>query len=322
MKPRKPILFFKKDLSEILIIVTILSLFLLPVAGIAQEKPFHFHFRVYDSITIRTNPTTQIAITLEEWPDNAFLLWLPESVTPEWNQWTPEIAHQDFTDTENGGLLWSYTKKNLVRISAALQPLDRSLACIVHVTNLSDKVLDNISAQNCFHLSQAPDFACDDFSRIFIRTSGHWNTLQELQPDCGLPMYYRPEFLESGKIDSWGGIFHKYNQSPRADHPLIMCVDNDGMRTIGTVSMDYQCVFHNRASEYLRCIHSQQAPVTALDPGETATFRQWILFVEGGVPECLRQFNQSEAATFLELDKGAYDRNTCKPHQSKYALSK
>ena len=94
-----------------------------------KEKPFNFHFRVYDSMTIRHNPTTQIAVTIEEWPDNTFLLWLPESITPEWNQWTPEIAHQDFTGTENGGLLWSYTKKNLVRISATLQPL-RPESCL------------------------------------------------------------------------------------------------------------------------------------------------------------------------------------------------
>ncbi len=289
--------------------ITFIGLILLPVAGVTQksaakevsdDKPFHILLRVYDSMTIRQNPTTQIAITIEEWPGNTFLLWLPESVTPIWNQWTPEVAHQDFSGTENGGLLWSYTKKNIAHLSVELQPQERSLACIVHVTNLSDEVLDNVSAQNCFHLSLAPDFACDDFSRIFIRTSGHWKALQELQPDCGLPMYYRPDFLESGKIDSWNGIFREYNQFSRADHPLMVGLDTDGKRAVGTVSMDYQCVFHNAASEYLRCIHSQQAPVAALPPGETATFRQWIFFVEGGIPECLRQFNQSEAATLAK----------------------
>ena len=80
----------------------------------------------------------------------------------------------------------------------------------------------------------------------------------------------------------------------------MMCVDTDGKRTIGTVSMDYQCVFHNQQNEYLRCIHSQQAPVPNLAPGETATFRQWIYFVEGGIADCLRQFNQSEATKFLQ----------------------
>ena len=319
-------------MNKVIIVINIIALALLPGAGAAQEtagkpakdeKSFHFKFRVYDAMTIRKNPTTQIAIAVQEWPGNTFLLWLPESVAPLlWNQWIPEVAHQDFSDNGKGGLRWSYTKKDVAHMTAELQPQDRSLACIVQVTNLSDTVLDDVSAQNCFHLSLAPDFACDDFSRIFIRTGGHWKSLKELQPDCALPMYYRPGFLKSGKTDSWGGIFREYNQSPRADHPLMMCLDTDGKRTVATASADYQCVFHNQGSEYLRCIHSQQSPVAALAPGETATFRQWIFFVEGGIQECLRQFNQSEATKYCKQDEAAYGRGTCLKHPSNYARSK
>jgi len=63
-------------------------------------------------MTIRQNPTTQIAITLQEWPGNTFLLWLPESAVPLWNQWTPGIpATQDFKEKRNGRLTWSYTRE-------------------------------------------------------------------------------------------------------------------------------------------------------------------------------------------------------------------
>lgn len=271
---------------------------------VKKEKPFQFEFRVYDAKTIRRNPTTQIAISIKEWPRNTFLLWLPEDVKPIWNQWTPAVAHQDFRDNENGGLLWSYTKKNIAHISAELQPKARSIVCTIRVKNLSRKVLNHVCAQNCLHLSRAPDFACNDFSRILIRTDGQWKTLKDLQPTCGLPMYYRPGFLESGKIDTWSGRFRKNNQPSRADHPLMICLDRQKKRAVATASQHYQCVFHNRA-KYLRCVHSQQVPVPALPPGETATFRQWIFFVEGGVAESLRLFNQSEAASFYKIDEGA-----------------
>ena len=171
------------------------------------EVPSHFQFRVYDADTIRQNPTTQIAITLTEWPGNTFLLWLPEHATSVWAQWTPEVAHQDFKRTRSGGLLWTYTKKDVASVTAQLEPKGRTLTCTVQVKNLSDKNLEHICVQNCFHLSQAPDFECEDFSRIFIRTDNQWKTLKELQPTSGFPMYYRPGFLESGKVDMWQGNY-------------------------------------------------------------------------------------------------------------------
>jgi hypothetical protein len=270
-----------------------------------KDEPFQFELRGYDAKTLRKNPTTQIAITIKEWSGNTFLLWLPEAVPPIWNQWTAAVAHQDFRDNESGGLVWSYTKKNLAHLSAELQPKARSLVCTVRVKNLSAQVLDNVCAQNCLHFSKAPGFVCDDFSRILIRTEGQWKTLKDLQPTCGLPMYYRPGFLESEKIDMWRGRFRRTNQPSRADHPLIICLDKEEQRAVATASADYQCVFHNRDSKYLRCIHSQQAPVSSLPPGEAAIFRQWIFFVEGGVSECLRHFNQSEAVSFHKVDEGA-----------------
>jgi hypothetical protein len=270
-----------------------------------KEEPLQFDFRVYDAKTIRNNPTTQIAITKNEWPRNTFLLWLPEDVKPIWNQWTPAVAHQDFRDNENGGLLWSYTEKDVAHISAELQPKGHSIVCTIRVKNLSKKVLNHVCAQNCLHFSKAPDFVCDDFSRILIRVDGQWKSLKDLQPTSGLPMYYAPGFLESGRIDTWRGMFRKNNQRPRADHPLMICLDKQKKHAVATVSQDYQCLFHNGGSKYLRCIHSQQSPVSALPPGETAMFRQWIFFVEGGVSESLRLFNQSEAASLYKIGEGA-----------------
>ena len=256
-----------------------------------------FTIHTYDETTIRENSTTQIAIRAVEWPGNTFLLWLPESVGDLWNQWTPAIAHEDFTRTQHDALLWTFDRNPAAVIEAELTPLENSLSLEVRVFNRSQEDLLRVSAQNCFHLSAAPDFACDDFSRIYIRSGGKWRSLSSLKPTCDLPMYYRPGFFREGRRDSWGGRFAHCNQAAEADHPLIVCVSKDHRRCVGTASEDCQCVFHNRGNEYLRCIHSQQAPVPVLRPGATAEFRQRIYFADGRLMDCISAF-EAQSSTF------------------------
>ena len=252
-----------------------------------------FSIDTYDQFTIRQNPTTQIAIQVAEWPGNTFFLWLPESVTDLWNNWSPSVAQQVFERTDRGGLSWAFEHGSGVEIEAELIPEHSHLLLEVRVRNRSENALHQLGVQNCFHLSAAPDFACDDFSRIYIRAEGSWSALSLLEPASDLPMYYRAHFLESGRVDSWRGHFGRFNESIRADHPLMVCVSREGTRAVGTASEDYQCVFHNRGHEYLRCIHSQQAPIPELASGETGTFRQWVYFVEGGLMDCVAAFEDA-----------------------------
>jgi hypothetical protein len=49
-------------------------------------------------------------------------------------------------------------------------------------------------------------------------------------------------------------------------------------------------LFHNAHHAYLRCIHSQQAPVRLLQPGKRATFTQTIYFTEGGLAGCISAY--------------------------------
>lgn len=249
-----------------------------------------FEFDVYDQVTIRQNPTTQIAIRVAEWPGNTFLLWLPEDVTDLWNNWSPGVAQQDFSGTGRNGLLWSFVHHSGVRIEAELIPEWSSLLLEVSVANRSDEAIHHLGVQNCFHLSAAPDFCCDDFSRIYIRVEGCWRSLASLGPASERPMYYRPGFFECGRTDSWRGMFSQFNETAEADSPLIVCVSRDGTRSIGTASEDYQCVFHNQGCAYLRCIHSQQAPVQLVAPGKTISFRQRVYFLEGGLMDCVSAF--------------------------------
>lgn len=258
-----------------------------------------FAFDTADQLTIRQNPTTQISIRVAEWPGNTFLLWLPEDVTGLWNNWTPGIAHQDFVRTGRGGLMWSFRHRSRARIVAELIPERNHLLLQVDVTNRSDEAITHLCVQNCFHLSAAPDFRCDDLTRIYIRVKGMWSSLASLRPASDMPMYYRPHFFEDERTDSWGGVFSQFNEPVGADSPLIICVSRDGTRCVGTASEDYQCVFHNQGCAYLRCIHSQQAPVESVATGETISFRQRVYFVEGGLMDCVQAFEGKEPGSAL-----------------------
>ena len=250
-----------------------------------------FRFSVAEKKTIRSIPTTQIKIGVEEWPGQTFLLWMPESVAPVGGNWTVEFAHQEFTENADGGLRWEHVADAKARIIAVLIPRANSLLLEVTVKNLTDQPLEQVAVQNCFHLSSAEEFACDDFRRIHVRTDGQWRSLQQLAPNVDMPMFYRSRFLESGRIDSWGGLFKDYNQSTRVDHPMMICTSKDGTRALATASEDFQCVFHNQMP-YLRCIHSQQAPIPVLKPRQDAVFRQVVYFVNGGIAECLKAFQK------------------------------
>jgi hypothetical protein len=275
-------------LAASLIVVLVFSSTLRAEKTLAKKT---FRFAVHDKKTIRKIPTTQVSIRVEQWPEQTFLLWLPEAVTPFWGNWKAGMTGEQFIKTSAGGLRWEYADRSQARIVAELVPRAESLLLEVRVKNLTAKDIEQVAVQHCLHLSSAADFACDDFSRVHVRSDGRWRTLRQLAPTVNLPMYYRTGFLESGRRDSWGGEFRNYNQKTRVDHPLMVCTSKDGQRGIGTASENFQCVFHNQLT-YLRCIHSQQAPVPNLPAGAEAVFRQVIYFVDGGVSDCVSAFQK------------------------------
>ena len=250
-----------------------------------------FAFDVYDAVTIRANPTTQIGITLAQWPGDRFILWLPEAVGDVWQQWEPEVAHQDFTKTARGGLLWSFDGRPEAVIHTELIHQGNSLLLENRVTNRGQETLENLYAQNCIHFSQAPDFVCGDFSRIYLRTGGQWRSLASLNPSTSFPRYYREGYPSRGRIDPTEHQFGDIRQEAAVDHPLMVLVSKDGTRSVGIASEHYEFLFHNQM-EYLRCIHSESGCEPALPPGDTATFRQKVYFVNGGMMECVAAFER------------------------------
>jgi len=256
----------------------------------------NFSFHTYDEINIRNNPTTQVAIESGDWPGNTFLLWLPECVQPLWTQWTPEVAHQDFVATAAGGLSWRLNVDGGAAIEAALQPGNDLLRADVRVTNGSAAPIEHLRAQNCFHLSKAPDFACSDYSRIFIRVGGIWTSVKELDPTHDWPLWYREGFLEGrlGPVDPEDThvLWEQQNQAAKVDHPMIVCLSTDGRRGVGIASDTCCRVFHNCGIEYLLCIHSMHTTVPLLAAGQQATFRHTIYFSNDGLAGCVDAFQR------------------------------
>ena len=238
----------------------------------------------------RPGPSTQVRVRVMEWPDDIFRLWLPESVGDLWNNHTPGLAHQDFIGTETSGLVWRWHGHASAMLEAELTPNGDSLLLETRVTNRSDAPLENVRASHCLQFSQAPHFACGDFSRIYIRTGGHWQTLAALKPKTDYPHFYRAGLRKAANLGDWETRLAHLHESIAAEHPLIVCVSDDGARAVGTASDDYRFLFHNRANPHLWCIHSQQSPAPVLAPHETVRFRQKVYFSDQGLEGCTAAF--------------------------------
>lgn len=236
-------------------------------------------------------------VLVNEWPGNIFRIWLPEHVGQIWGNWQADVAHQDFAQTQKGGLLWSFTSASGVRISAEATPCGRMLKLAVRITNGSGKALRDMSVANCIQFPLAPEFSCEDFSRIFIRTSGEWQALRALEPISDYPHFFRHDSKPANRKIGWGGNLVHLFESTEVDYPLIVCVAKDGRRCVGTASDDYDYLFHNRANHNLLCIHSTQSSVPVVAQGQTATFCQRVYFVDGGLFDCVEAFEQSQQNT-------------------------
>ena len=255
-----------------------------------ESKDEHIPAVSPGSAAQRPAPTTQVMATLAEWPGNTFRIWMPENVRPLWDNWEADAAHQDFEKTRGSGLRWSYQRRPEARVEAEVAARDQTLTMECRVTNRSASDLEDVGTTHCLQLSLAPDFACGDFSRLYVRSDGQWRSLASLEPHSDYPHYFRVGRRSAGQVGMRGDMSPLY-EKVEVDHPLMVCVAKEGDRCVGTASDDYRYLFHNRANQHLWCIHSQQMPVATLSPGETVEFRQRVYFVDGGLEECVAAYD-------------------------------
>ena len=264
-------------------------------------------------ITIRKNPTTQVLMQVVEWPGQTFLLWFPEEINNVWAQWDADVAKQDFVVSDEGALVWSWASEGKASVRATMTPRDDSVFLEIRVKTAPDHDVEVASPHNCLHFSQAPEFDCDDFSRIYVRVNERWQSFLDLRTAPGAPksqhpasVIYREGFLESGRPNIWKGHVENRTMPDPVDHPLIFCRSKSGDRAVATASEDYQGLFYNQGMEYLHCIHSAQTGVL-VRRGEEVVFREIIWFVDGGGGEAVDMYNRDLKAKLLQIDRKAID---------------
>ncbi len=235
----------------------------------------------------RSAPTTQIMAEVVQWPGNVFRLWAPEIIGTLWQNWEGGGFHQNFFPTSDGGLVWTHEGPGW-SVDTHVHAKGHTLALTTRVTNLGDRDLPDVAVVNCVQFGLAPEFACSDFSRIYIRIAGDWSSLKSLEPKSDYPHYCSVSSAHDGNV-GWGGDMSHLFEATKADHPLMVCLSKDVRRAVATASKDYEFLFHNKANPELWCIHSSQKPAT-VKPGGEALFEQSIYFVEGGIEECVHAF--------------------------------
>ena len=144
-----------------------------------------------------------------------------------------------------------------------LTPLDSTVLIETRVVNISSGDPHDLGAINCLQFDLAPDFACGDFSRIYLRTGGNWSGLAALGSKSDYPHYFRPGRNTAAELAAAksAGRFRsptRLDEEVEVDHPLMVCVARDGVRSVGTASDDFHFLFHNRANPHLWCMHSHQ----------------------------------------------------------------
>ena len=237
----------------------------------------------------RRHATTQVVVSVDEWPGNRFRLWAPEHAGSVWSHAEPTTARQLF-EPAGQALHWRHTAASGAWVDSRILPQAGVLTIDVEIGNGTDAPLDRVGVANCLQMSTAPDFACDDLSRLFVRVEGRWRSLAELRPSSGYPHYPLTTRRAGGGRMIWGGdLSHLFEPVP-VDHPLIVCVSRDGERSVGTASADPDYLFHNRANPRLLCIHSTQAISDGVAPGAEVLHRQRIYFAAGGIDACLERY--------------------------------
>jgi len=225
-----------------------------------------------------------------------FRFWAPEHVGAVWAHTDPANAWQAFA-TYRDGLRWRHTAANGAAVTVDLQrrPMaadEAVLAITAKVVNGSRALLDGVGIANCLQFAMAPDFSCDDMTRIFVRCAGRWRPLAELEPASDYPRFPAVKRGASGGRMIWGGDLSHLFESTAVDHPLIICASRDGSRCVGTASADVDYLFYNRANPHLLCIHSTQAIQDAVPAKATVEFVQHVYFVNDGVEACASLYDR------------------------------
>ena len=235
----------------------------------------------------RTEPTTQVLVHVDGWGEDAFRLWVPETVGSYWRNADHSLGIQEFEPDGDQALRWRFRVEGGVTIDARVAAEDRRVVMVVSVTNASDTPLANLDIVNCLQMAAAPGFAEDEYERIYIRVDRAWRSIASLQPSHDMPNYACTDLVQTRPHEPWRAAMVEV---ARPDHPLIVCVAHDGRRAVATASDNWQLLVHNHHNRHLQCIHSIARPVPRVGIGAVARFGQTAYFVDSGLDGAVAAF--------------------------------
>ena len=252
------------------------------------------HFRIEDRKYYHHRPDgcTVILIEREGWPGNEFGLWLPECAL-SWANWGDNAA-QDWR-VGDGWAKWSHLEEGASLETEMRVEQDDGCIWYSHLfNNLSEEPLENVTAQTCFHLVNAPEFISIRGERIWACLDGEWMTTDRVPRERSLDPN-RVRFLRRGsrkdRVVEHISSFPHSIMPEEACHPLFMAESMDGRRCVGVACRGMSFLFNN--NDYiLRCIHSEPVPIECIPPGKSALQEGVILFCDGNHEELLERYGR------------------------------
>ncbi|MBU7004020.1 MAG: hypothetical protein HXS50_00540 [Theionarchaea archaeon] len=234
-----------------------------------------------------------MVIEREGWPGNEFGLWLPECAL-SWVNWRGEASIQNW-EVDGTQAVWRYEQEDS-RLETMMR-VDHDNECIWYsheFTNDSDRPLEEVTAQTCFHLVNAPEFISIRGERLWACMDGNWSTTDLVPRDKSLDPN-RIKLMRCGtgrerRVEHVEGFPHSI-MPQEACHPLFIAESMDGKKSVGVASRDMLFLFNN--NDYiLRCIHSEPVRIASIPPGGSATQEGAILFVDGDHEDLVGRYGE------------------------------
>lgn len=240
----------------------------------------------------RPEGCTVVLLSREDWPGNEFGLWLPERAL-SWANWKGTDSIQRWEVQSDREAQWSYSEEGAELVSSLRLDPGNNVAWYAHeYTNTSERPLNDVTSQTCFHLVNAPELISIHGERIWACLDGRWITTDRVPRELSLDPN-RVKFLRAGARDERTVVhIHSFPMSimpQAASHPLIIAESFDGRKSVGIACRDMEWLFNN--NDYiLRCLHSEPGPAPTIPPGGTTRQEGVILFCDGDHGELLRTY--------------------------------
>jgi hypothetical protein len=234
--------------------------------------------------------TTQVEIKLEEWANQIFTLWMPESmyVGPDvlWNMRDERMPGQNYELVDDEKLRWVFDTRGYT-IIAQITAEQNYIVIEVRVNNQTGKVSLPLTTHIPIYFNKAAEFEDPDFDHTWVRRNGRWRKVSAIKPES--------ESIQIRKEQPNDKFPQEDQDQPvkkpgfQTDSSVIIRENQAGNRSIAMVAADSMGVYADRTPGFWG-IESVQAPFFKFLPGQWIFIRRRIYFHEGNHSALMQQF--------------------------------